>query len=157
MPLNWPMSSLEIYNAVSCFPAVVPAFKNSVALSDHSHYRPIYVLPHFVKLIKTLFWIIQALHLTGSFKQKKYDIRFSSSTADLLILPGGGLKKYVMLKDKYNRPRALSLDTSKSFCRVWLGDFLDKLKRIWYFRPIIFDLIFLIKLRIDICLERPLI
>ena len=117
----------------SCFPScwkipnVIAAFKNSGDRSDSGNYRPISLLPIISKVFESLMAssIIRHMDSLKLFSDCQYGFRSSRSTADVLtvicerfsrVLPLGG------------RGRAVALDISKAFDKVWHAGLLHKLR-----------------------------
>ena len=114
----------------SCFPgcwkvlSVVPVFKNVGERSTAKNYRPVSLLSVvsnvFEKLVNNR--IVDHLEKCGLFSNFLYGFRSSRSTADLLT---------VVSARAFNRSgaaRAVALDISKAFDRVWHAGLLHKLK-----------------------------
>ena len=128
----------ELFNKClreSCFPdywkvsSVVPVFKNVGERSTAKHYRPVSLLfvvsKVFQKLVNNR--IVYHLEKCGLFSDFQYGFRSSETTADLLTV--------VSISDRiaraFNRSgttRAVALDISKAFDRVWHAGLLHKLK-----------------------------
>ena len=108
----------------SCFPdcwnvsSVVPVFKNVGERSTAKNYRPVSLLSVVSKVFEKLVnnRIVDHLENCGLFSDFQYGFRSSRSTADLLIVA------YDRIAKAFNRSgatRAVALDISKAFDRVW--------------------------------------
>ena len=117
----------------SCFPdclkvtSVVPAFKNVGESSTAKNYRPASLLSVVSKVFEKLVnnRIVDHLEKCGLFSNFQDGFRSSRSTADLLIVVSDRIARV------FNRPganRAVALDLSKAFDRVWHAGLLHKLK-----------------------------
>ena len=114
----------------SCFPdcwkvsLVVPAFKNVGERSTAKHYWPVNLLSKvFEKLVNIR--IVDHLEKCGLFSDFQYGFRSSQSTVDLLTIVSD------RITGAFNRSgatRAVALDISKAFDRVWYAGLLCKLK-----------------------------
>ena len=117
----------------SCFPScwkcpsVVPVFKNSGDRSDHRNYRPISLLPIISKVFERLLnnHIVAHLEAHHLFSDKQYGFRKSRSTADLLTVIS---ERFYRALDRLGEVRAVALDISKAFDRVWHAGLLHKLR-----------------------------
>ena len=111
----------------SCFPdcwkvsSVVPVFKNVGERSTAKNYRPVSHLSVVCKVFEKLVnnRIIDHLEKCGLFSDFQYGFRSSRSIADLLIVVSDRMS---------GATRALALDISKAFDRVWHAGLLHKLK-----------------------------
>ena len=117
----------------SCFPdcstvsLVVPVFKNIGETSTAKNYCPV-SLPSviskvFDKLVNNR--IVDYPEKCGLFSDFQYGFRSFQSSADLLTVVSDRIAR------AFNRPgatRAVALDISKAFDRVWHADLLHKLK-----------------------------
>ena len=126
----------ELFNKClkeSCFPdcwevsSVVPVFKNVGERSTAKNYRPVSLLSVVSKVFEKLVnnRIVDHLEKCGFCSDFQYGFRFSRSTADLLTVVSDRIAR------AFNRcgvTRAVALDISKSFDRVWHGGLLHKLK-----------------------------
>ena len=118
----------------SCFPdcwkvsSVVPTFKNVGERSTAKNYRRVSLLSVvnnvFEKLVNNR--IVDLLEKCALFCDFQYGFRSSQSTADLLTVVSDRIGK------GFNRSsgaaRAVALDISKAFDRVWHAGLLHKLK-----------------------------
>ena len=116
----------------SCFPAswkaasVVPIFKNSGERSDSSNYRPISLLTIISKVFESLInkHLISHLESNNLLSDHQYGFRSSRSTADLLTVI---TDRFYRALDKCGEARAIALDISKAFDKVWHCGLLRKL------------------------------
>ena len=117
----------------SCFPdcwevsSVVPVFKNVGERSTAKNYHPVSLLSVVSKVFEKLVNNRNVDHLEkcGLFSDFQYGFRFSRSTADLVTVVSDRIAR------AFNRSvatRAVALDISKAFDRVWHVDLLHKLK-----------------------------
>ena len=117
----------------SCFPdcwkvsSVVPVFKNVGERSTAKSYRPVSLLSVVRKVFEKLVnnRIVDHVEKCGLFSDFQYGFRSSRSTADLLTVV------YNKIARAFNRSgatRAVALDISKAFDRVWHAGLLHKLK-----------------------------
>ena len=117
----------------SCFPdcwkfsSVVPAFKNVVERSTAKNYRPVSLLSVISKVFEKLLnnRIVNHLEKCGLFSDFQYGFRSCRSTAELLTVVSDRIAR------AFNMPgatRAVALDISKAFDRVWHAGLLHKLK-----------------------------
>ena len=117
----------------SCFPdcwkfsSVVPVFKNVGERSTAKNYRPVSLLSVvnkvFEKLVNNGF--VDHLEKCGLFSDFQYGFRSSRSTADLLtVVPDRIARAF----NRSGAARAVALDISKAFDRVWQAGLLHKLK-----------------------------
>ena len=117
----------------SCFPdcwkvsLVVPVFKNVGERSIAKNYRPVSVLSVFSKVFEKIVnnRIVNHLEKCGLFSDFLYGFRSSRSIADLLTVVSDRIAW------DFNRSgdtRAVALDISKAFDRVWHAGLLHKLK-----------------------------
>ena len=117
----------------SCFPdcwkvsSVVPIFKNVGERSTAKNYRPATLLSVVSKVFEKLVnnSIVDHLEKCGHFSDFQYGFRSSQSTADLLTLVSDRIARTF---NKSGATRAVALDISKAFDRVWHADRLHKLK-----------------------------
>ena len=118
----------ELFNKClkeSCFPdcwkvlLVVPVFKNVGERSTAKHYRPVSLLS------KTFNRIVDHLQKCNLFSDFQYGFRSSQSTADLLTVVSDRIARAF---NRSGATRAVALDISKAFDRVWHADLLHKLK-----------------------------
>ena len=126
----------KLYNkclAESCFPScwksssVVPAYKNDGERSDPGNYRPISLLPIISKIFESFIndSLIKHLNGTGLFSDLQYGFRAFRSTADLLTVLSERIYNSL---DAGGETRAIALDISKAFDKVWHAGLLHKLK-----------------------------
>ena len=117
----------------SCFPdcwkvsSVVTVFKNVGERSTAKNYHPVSLLSLVSKVFEKLVnnRIVDHLEKCGLFSDFQYGFRSSRSTADLLTVVS------VRIARAFNRSgadRAVALDISKAFDRVWHAGLLHKLK-----------------------------
>ena len=126
----------KLYNkclAESCFPScwksssVVPVFKNDGERSDPGKYRPISLLPIISKIFESFIndSLINHLDSTGLFSDLQYGFRALRSTADILTVLSECIYNSL---DALGETRAIALDISKAFDKVWHAGLLHKLK-----------------------------
>ena len=117
----------------SCFPdcwkvsSVVPVFKNVGERSTAKNYRPVSLLSVVSKVFEKLVnkRIVDHLEKCGLFSDFQYGFRSSRSTVDLLTVVSDRIAR------AFNRlwaTRAVALDISKAFDKVWHAGLLHKLK-----------------------------
>ena len=116
----------------SCFPdcwkvsSAVPVFKNLGERSTAKNYRPVslsVVSKVFEKLVNNR--IVDHLEKCGLFSDLQYGFRSSRSTADLLTVVSDRIARAF---NRSGATRAVALDISKAFYRVWHAGLLHKLK-----------------------------
>ena len=126
----------ELFNKClkeSCFPdcwkvsSVVSVFKNVGERSTAKNYHPVSLLSVVSKVFEKLVnnRIVDHLEKCGLFSDFQYGFRSCRSTADLLTVVSDRIAR------AFNRSgvtRAVALDISKAFDRVWHAGLLDKLK-----------------------------
>ena len=124
---------VELFNKClkeSCFPdcwkvsSVAPVFKNVREKCTAKSYRHVSLLSVVSKVFENN-RIVDHLEKCGLFSDFKYGFRSSRSTADLLTVVSDRIAR------GFNRsvaPRAVALDISKAFDRVWHAGLLHKLK-----------------------------
>ena len=116
-----------------CFPdfwkvsSVVPVFKNVGESSTAKNYHPVSLLSVVSKVFEKLVnsRIVDHLEKYGLFSDFQYGFRSSWSTANLLTVVSDRIAR------AFNRPgatRAVALDISKAFDRVWHAGLLHKFK-----------------------------
>ena len=111
----------------SCFPdcwkvsSVVPVFKNVGETSKAKKYCPVSLLSE--KLVNNR--IVDHLEKCGLFSDFQYGFRSSRSTADLLTVVSDRIARAF---NRFGATRAVALDISKAFDRVWHAGLLHKLK-----------------------------
>ena len=117
----------------SCFPdcwkvsSVGPVFQNVGERSTAKNYRPVSLLSVVSKVFEKLVnnRIVDHLEKCGLFSDFQYGFRSSQSTADLQTVVSD------RIAGAFNRSgatRAVALDISKAFDRVWHAGLLHKLK-----------------------------
>ena len=117
----------------SCFPdcwkvsLVVPVFKNVGERSTAKNYRPVSLLSVVSKVFEKLVnnRIVDHLENYGLFSDFQYGFRSCQSTADLLTVVSDRIARAF---NKSGATRAVALDISKAFDRVWHAGLLHKLK-----------------------------
>ena len=107
--------------------SVVPVFKNVGERSTAKNYHPVSLLFVVSKVFKKLVnnRIVDHLENCGVFSDCQYGFRSSRSTANLLTVVSDRIAR------SFNRSgatRAIALDISKTFNRVWHAGLLHKLK-----------------------------
>ena len=115
----------------SCFPdcwkvsSVVPVLKKIGERSAAKNYRPVSLLSSkvFEKLVNNR--IADHLEICGLFSDFQYGFRSSRSTADLLTVVSDRIARAF---NRSGATRAVALDISKAFNRVWHAGLLHKLK-----------------------------
>ena len=126
----------ELFNKClkkSCFPdcwkvsSVVPVFKNVEERSPAKNYRPVSLLYVISKVFEKLVnnRIVDLLKKCGLFYDFQYDFRSFRSTAVLLTVVSDRIARAFK---RSGATRAVALDISKAFDRVWHTGFLHKLK-----------------------------
>ena len=116
----------------SCFPdcwkvsSVVPVFKNAGERSTAKNYRPVSLLSVVSKVFEKLVnnRILDHVEKCGLFSDFQYGFRSSRSTADLLTVVSDRIARVL---NKSGTTRAVSLDISEAFYRVWHAGLLHKL------------------------------
>ena len=117
----------------SCFPdcwkvsSVVPVFKNVGKRSTAKNYCPVSLLSVVSKVFEKLVnnRIVDHLEKCGFFSDFQCGFRSSRSTADLLTVVSD---KIARAFNRSGATRAVALDISKAFDRVWHAGLLHKLK-----------------------------
>ena len=117
----------------SCFPycwkvsSVFPVFKNVGERSTAKNYRPVSLLSVVSKVFEKLVnnRIADHLEKCGLFSGFQYGFRSSRSTADFLTDVSDRIARAF---NRSGATRAVALDTSKAFDRVWHAGLLHKLK-----------------------------
>ena len=117
----------------SCFPvcwkvsSVVPVFKNVGERSTAKNYQPVSLLSVVSKVFEKLVnnGIVDHLEKCGLFSDFQYGFRSSQSTADLLTVVSDRIARAF---NRSGATRAVALDISKAFNRVWHAGLLHKLK-----------------------------
>ena len=140
----------------SCFPdcwkvsSVVPVFKNVGKRSIANNYRSVSLLSVVSKkLVNNT--IVDHLEKCGLFSDSQYGFRSSRSTADLLTVVSGRIARAF---NSSEATRALTIDISKAFEKVWHAGLLHKLKSSGILRQI-FGLIssFFINRQLQVALD----
>ena len=105
---------------------MVPVFRNVGERSTAKNYRPVSLLSVvskvFEKLVNNL---VNHLEKCDLFSDFQYDFRSSQSTTDLLTVVSD---RIAMAFNRSGATRAVALDISKAFDRVWHAGLLQKLK-----------------------------
>ena len=117
----------------SCFPdcwkvsSVVPVCKNVEERSTAKNYHPVSLLSVVGKVIEKLVnnRIVGHLEKCGLFYVFQYGFRSSRSTADFLTVVSDRIARAF---NRSGATRAVALDISKAFDRVWHAGLLHKLK-----------------------------
>ena len=126
----------ELFNKclkVSCFPdcwkvsSVVPVFKNVGERSTAKNYRPVSLLSVVSKIFEKLVnnRIVDHPEKCSLFSDFQYGFRSSRSTADLLTVLSDRIARAF---NRSGATRAVALDISKAFDRVWHAGLLHKLR-----------------------------
>ena len=126
----------ELFNKClkeSCFPdcwkvsSVVPVFKNVGERSTAKNYCPVSLLSVVSKVFEKLVnnRIVDHLQKCGLFSDFQYGFRSSRSTADLLTVVSDRIARAF---NGSGTTRAVALDISKAFDRVWHAGLLHKFK-----------------------------
>ena len=119
---------------------MVPLFKNVGERPTAKNYRPVSLLSVISKIFEKPVnnRIVDHLEKCGLFSDFQYGLRSYRSTADLLTVVSDRNAR------AFNRPgttRAVALDISKAFDRVWHAGLLHKLKSYYGISVQIFGLI----------------
>ena len=117
----------------SCFPdcwkfsSVVPVFKNVGVRSTAKNYSPVSILSVVGKVFENLVnnRIVDHLEKFGLFSDFRNGFRSSRSTADLLTVVSDRIARAF---NRSGATRAVALNISKTFDRVWHAGLLHKLK-----------------------------
>ena len=117
----------------SCFPdcwkvsSVIPVFKNVGVRSTAENYRPVSLLSVVSKVFEKLVnnRIADHLEKCGLFSDFQYVFRSSQSTADLLTVVSDRIARAF---NRSGATRAVALDISMAFDKVWHAGLLHKLK-----------------------------
>ena len=106
---------------------MVPVFKNAGERSSAKNYRPVSLLSVVSKVFEKLVnnRIVDHLEKCKLFSDFQYCFRSSRSTADLLTVVSD---KIARAFNRSGANRAVALDISKAFDRVWHAGLLHKLK-----------------------------
>ena len=116
-----------------CFPdcwkisSVVPVFKNVGERPTAKNYRTVSLLSVVSKVFEKLVnnRIVDYLEKCGLFSDFQYGFRSSRSTADLLTVVSDRIARAF---NRSGATRAVALDISKAFDKVWHAGLLHKLK-----------------------------
>ena len=113
-----------------------PAFKNDGDRSDPGKYRPISLLSIVSKIFESFIndSLIKHLDNTGLFSDLQYGFRTLWSTADILTVLS---ERIYNSMDAGGETRAIALDISKAFDKVWHAGLLHKLKSYGVVGPIL--------------------
>ena len=106
---------------------MVPVFKNVGERSAAKNYRPVSLLSVVSKVFEKLVnnGIVDHLEKCGLFSDSQYGFRSSRSAADLLTVVSDRIARAF---NRSGATRAVTLDISKAFDRVWHAGLLHKLK-----------------------------
>ena len=106
---------------------MVPVFKNVGERSTAKNYRPVSLLSVVSKVFEKLVnnRIVDHLEKCGLFSGFQYGFRSSRSSADLLTVVSDRIARAFK---RSGATRAVALDISKAFDRVWHAGLLHKLK-----------------------------
>ena len=106
---------------------MVPVFKNVGERSTPKNYRPVSLLSVVSKVFEKLVnnRIVDHLENCGLFSDFQYGFRSSRSTPDLLTVVSDRIARAF---NRSGATRAVALDISKAFDRVWHAGLLHKLK-----------------------------
>ena len=126
----------ELFNKClkdSCFPdcwkvsSVVPVFNNVGERSTTKNYHPVSLLSVVSKVFEKLVsnTIVDHLEKCGLFSDFQYGFRSCQSTTDLLTVLCDRIARAF---SRSGAARAVALDISKDFDRVWHASLLHKLK-----------------------------
>ena len=107
--------------------SVVPVFKNVRERSTAKNYHPVSLLSVVSKVFEKLInnRIVDHLEKCDLFSYFQYDFRSSRSKADLLTVVSDRIFRAL---NRYATTRAVVLDVSKAFDRIWHAVLLHKLK-----------------------------
>ena len=107
--------------------SVVPVFKNIGERYTAKNYCPVSLLSVVSKVFEKLVnnRIVDHLEKCGLFSDFQYGFRSCRSTADLLTVVSDRIARAF---NRNGATRAVALDISKTFDRVWYAGFLHKLK-----------------------------
>ena len=103
-------------------------FKNVGERSTAKNYRPVSLLSVVSKVFEKLVnnRIVDHLEKCGFFSDFQYDFRSSRSTADLLTVVSDRIAR--AFNNRSGSTRAVALDISKAFDKIWHAGLLYKLK-----------------------------
>ena len=104
---------------------MVPVFRNFGERSSAKNYRPVSLLSVVSKVFEKLVnnKIVDHLEKSGVFSDLQYGFRSSRSTANLLTVMSDRIARVF---NRSGATRAIALDISKAFDRVWHADLLHK-------------------------------
>ena len=107
--------------------SVAPVFKNFGERSTAKNYHPVSLLSMVNKVFEKLVnnRIVDHLEKSGLFSDFQYGFRSSQSTAELLTMVSD---RFARCFNRSGTTRAVALDISKAFDRVWHAALLHKLK-----------------------------
>ena len=132
---------LKVFCFLYCWKvsSLVPVFKNVGKKSTGKNYHPVSLLSVVSKVFEKLVnnRIVDHLDISGLFSDFQYGFRSSRSTADLLTVVSDRIARAF---NRSGATRAVALDISKAFDRVWHAGLLHKLKS-YGVSDLIFDLI----------------
>ena len=132
---------LKVFCFLYCWKvsSLVPVFKNVGKKSTGKNYHPVSLLSVVSKVFEKLVnnRIVDHLQKCGFFSDFQYGFRSSRSTADLLTVVSDRIARAF---NRSGATRAVALDISKAFDRVWHAGLLHKLKS-YGVSDLIFDLI----------------
>ena len=105
---------------------MVPVFKNVRENSTAKNYRPVSLLSVVSKVIEKLVnkKIVDHLEKGGLFSDFQHDFRSSQSTTDLITVVSDRIGR--AFNRSHGATRAVALDISKAFDRVWHAGILHK-------------------------------
>ena len=105
---------------------MVSVFKNVGERSTAKNYHPVSLLPVVGKVFEKLVnnKIVHHLEKRGLFSDLEYGFRSSQSTVDLLTVASDRIARAF---NRSGTTRAMALDISKAFDRVWHAGLLHKL------------------------------
>ena len=106
---------------------MLPVFKNIGVRSTAKNYRPVSLLSVVSKVFEKLVnnRIVDHLHKCGLFSDFQYGFRSSRSTADLFTVISDRIARAF---NRSGATRAVTLDISKAFDKVWHAGLLHKLR-----------------------------
>ena len=134
--------------------SVVPVFKNVGERSTAKNYCPVSLLSVVSKVFEKLAnnRIVDHLEKCGLFSDFQYGFRSSQSTTDCLTVASDRIAR---ASNRSGATRAVALDISKAFDRIWHAGLLHKLKS-YGISGQIFNLIssFLSNRRLQVVLDR---
>ena len=106
---------------------MVPVYKSSGNRTDPQNDRPISLLPIFAKIFESLINLAIVRHLVNAklLSDRQYGFRQARSTADILTVVS---ERMYHTLDKAGEARAVALDISKAFDKVWHKGLLLKIR-----------------------------